>query len=150
MKLSSEPVELAVTPGGNTKPAEISGVTFTPNVPDFKKTCGNYEYEVLVTPGEVKADIAGAGDDGPAYILRAAAGSPDCEKFVITLYWNSKAAAPAPEVIRVVALPEDEIGAYQLRADGTKEYLLFQTYDICMAYLGRDELCRGPERCYHK
>ncbi|MBQ6505361.1 MAG: hypothetical protein IJI57_15760 [Flexilinea sp.] len=41
-------------------------------------------------------------------------------------------------------------GAYQLRPDGTKEYLIFQTYDICMAYLGRDELCRGPERCYHK
>ena len=69
---------------------------------------------------------------------------------MVTLYWNSKAAAPAPEVIRVVALPEDEIGAYQLRADGTKEYLLFQTYDICMTYLGRDELCAGPERCYHK
>ena len=150
VKLSSAPIELAVTPGGNTKPAEVSGVTFTPNVPDFKETCGNYEYEVTVTPGEVKADIAGAGDDGPAYILRAAAGSPDCGKFVITLYWNSKGAAPVPEVIRVVALPEDEIGAYQLRADGTKEYLLFQTYDICIAYLGRDELCAGPERCYHK
>ncbi len=150
VKLSSAPIELAVTPGGNTKPAEISGVVFTPNVPDFKKTCGNYEYEVAVTPDEVKADIAGAGDDGPAYLLKAAAGSPDCEKFVVTLYWNSKAAAPEPEVIRVVALPEDEIGAYQLRADGTKEYLLFQTYDICMTYLGRDELCRGPERCYHK
>ena len=37
-----------------------------------------------------------------------------------------------------------------LRADGTKEYLLFHTYDICMAWLGSDELCSGPERCYHK
>ena len=50
----------------------------------------------------------------------------------------------------MVALPEDEIGAYALRQDGTKEYLLFQTYDICMMYLGSDELCRGPERCFHK
>ena len=44
----------------------------------------------------------------------------------------------------------DVTGAYALRTDGTKEYLLFHTYEICMNYLGRDELCRGPERCYHK
>ena len=50
----------------------------------------------------------------------------------------------------VYPLPEDEIGAYAIRKDGTKEYLIFQTYDICMTYLGRDELCAGPERCYHK
>ncbi len=55
-----------------------------------------------------------------------------------------------PEVIKVYALPEDEIGAYALRADGTKEYLLFHTYDICMQWLGSDELCRGYERCFHK
>ena len=48
------------------------------------------------------------------------------------------------------ALPEDEDGAYVLLPDGTKEYLMFETYDICMAYLGSDELCKGPQRCYHK
>lgn len=52
--------------------------------------------------------------------------------------------------IAVYALPEDEIGAYELRDDGTKEYLIFQTYDICMNYLGSEELCQGNERCYHK
>ena len=65
----------------------------------------------------------------------------------IYLFWDN---GSRPEEVRVVALPEDEIGAYKLRPDGTKEYLLFQTYDICMAWLGSDELCRGPERCYHK
>ena len=55
-----------------------------------------------------------------------------------------------PEIIRIYALPEDEIGAYKLREDGTKEYLIFHTYDICMYYLGNDELCRGYERCFHK
>ena len=70
-------------------------------------------------------------------------------KIVVTVYliWDN---GSRPEEVRVVALPEDEIGAYKLRPDGTKEYLLFQTYDICMAWLGSDELCRGPERCYHK
>ena len=47
-------------------------------------------------------------------------------------------------------LPEDEIGSYVLHNDGTKEYLIFHTYAICIKYLGSDELCRGFERCYHK
>ncbi|MBQ4514021.1 MAG: leucine-rich repeat domain-containing protein [Anaerolineaceae bacterium] len=47
-------------------------------------------------------------------------------------------------------LPEDEIGAYKLNPDGTKEYLIFQTYDVCMHYLGSEDLCSGNERCYHK
>ena len=47
-------------------------------------------------------------------------------------------------------LPEDEIGAYKLLPDGSKEYLLYHTYDICMFYLGRDDLCSGYERCFHK
>jgi hypothetical protein len=48
------------------------------------------------------------------------------------------------------ALPEDEIGAYAIRQDGTKEYLLFHTYDICMDWLASDELCSGFEHCFHK
>ena len=67
----------------------------------------------------------------------------------VYLYWDDGKHAE-PEVIKVYALPEDEIGAYKLKADGTKEYLLFHTYDICMQWLGRDELCRGYERCFHK
>lgn len=55
-----------------------------------------------------------------------------------------------PEEPVVYALPEDEIGAYVLLPDGTKEYLLFHTYAICMDWLRSDELCSGPERCFHK
>ena len=69
-------------------------------------------------------------------------------KLLIYLKWDD-GAHPAEEP-KVYALPEDEIGAYTLRKDGTKEYLLFHTYDICMQYLGSDELCRGYERCFHK
>ena len=49
-----------------------------------------------------------------------------------------------------VGLPEDEIGAYTMDEDGTKHYLIYQTYDICMQYLGSEELCSGNQRCYHK
>ena len=71
------------------------------------------------------------------------------EETVITVYliWDS---GYRPEEPVVYILPEDEIGAYKLLPDGSREYLLFHTYDICMRYLGRDELCRGPERCFHK
>ena len=65
----------------------------------------------------------------------------------IYLIWDD---GSRPEVLKVYALPEDEIGAYRLNDDGTKEYLLFHTYDICMSWLGSDELCRGYERCFHK
>ena len=72
-------------------------------------------------------------------------------KDVINIYvtWNDGRTSE-PERIKVYALPEDEIGAYRLHKDGTKEYLLFHTYDICMRWLGSDELCRGYERCFHK
>ena len=65
---------------------------------------------------------------------------------------NEKNKKSTPAIVEppIVILPEDETGAYSIREDGTKEYLLFQTYDICMAWLGSDELCRGHERCYHK
>ena len=66
----------------------------------------------------------------------------------IYLIWDD--GSRPEEEIRVVGLPEDEIGAYAIELDGRKQYLIFQTYDICMAYLGSEELCRGNERCYHK
>ncbi len=69
-------------------------------------------------------------------------------EILVYLLWDD-GSHPAEEV-RAVPLPEDEIGAYHLLQDGTKEYLLFHTYDICMAWLGNDELCSGPERCFHK
>ena len=102
--------------------------------------------------GEEVYDAAAGATERPAlhkYTLsiREARFSKSGE-ILVYLLWDD-GSRPVEE-IRVVALPEDEIGAYQLRPDGTKEYLIFQTYDICMAYLGRDELCRGPERCYHK
>ncbi|MBQ6505551.1 MAG: Ig-like domain-containing protein [Flexilinea sp.] len=149
LKTSSETIELEVTPGGNKAPNTLPAVKFTPVIKDFAATFGNYEQpKATVSPSRVKANIYGAGDDGPSYTLSAVAGFTG-QKFTVTLFWNGD-SKPAEEVIAVYALPEDEVGAYRLNDDGTKEYLLFQTYDICMRYLGRDDLCRGYERCFHK
>ena len=41
-------------------------------------------------------------------------------------------------------------GAYTIDKNGVKEYLIFHTYDICMQWLGSDDLCSGHERCFHK
>ena len=55
-----------------------------------------------------------------------------------------------PEEPVVYPLPEDEIGAYTILDDGTKEYLLFHTYDICMRWLGWEDLCRDNHHSYQK
>ena len=68
---------------------------------------------------------------------------------MITVYLIFKDQSVPEEPVMYI-LPEDEIGAYAIRDDGTKEYLIFHTYAICMDWLGSDELCRGYERCFHK
>ena len=48
-------------------------------------------------------------------------------------------------------LPEDEIGAYHIDpVTGQKEYLIFQTYGICMKFMENEEYCATYEHCYHK
>ena len=147
---------LKILPGGNHQSILV---TFGNDL-DVSQLNSDYKVDVKGVPSGVSADIYSA-DGGPVKQYTVSAGDPrfgnetetNAVRLTILVQWGWKEVSvkgPEPEVIRVVALPEDEIGAYQLRADGTKEYLIFQTYDICMAYLGRDELCRGPERCYHK
>lgn len=52
---------------------------------------------------------------------------------------------------KAVPLPEDGIGAYKVDPEtGVKEYLLFQTYDICMQWMGDDALCQSPYSCFWK
>ena len=68
----------------------------------------------------------------------------------ILIIWTDKQHSSEQDELVVYPLPEDEIGAYALREDGTKEYLIFHTYEICMKYMGDQALCKGNERCFHK
>ena len=86
---------------------------------------------------------------GQPYQLSCKAWANQSGVISVYLEWDDGKRSE-PEIIRIYALPEDEIGAYKIREDGTKEYLIFHTYDICMQWLGRDDLCRGYERCFHK
>ena len=108
-------------------------------------TKGYYTFTVMITPHEVFS----APPLSQRYSLSANAWLDKKGNLTLFLTWDDGKRSE-PEIIRIYALPEDEIGAYKLHDDGTKEYLIFHTYDICMHYLGSDELCRGYDRCFHK
>ena len=142
-------VKMKAEPGGDGK-FELPELEFKPSIPNFKNSWEHYSYDsVAISPDKIAAVIYGTAEELPAYHLDV---KPEFNGtgYTVYVFWNKPLSHPLPEKIVVHALPEDEIGAYQLRDDGTKEYLLFHTYDICMSYLGREELCAGPERCYHK
>ena len=119
---------------------------------------GKYEVSVTGLPGTVygreqiyMAEGAPEGDVLWKYYLTYAAeiNKKGTEMIVrVWLIWDD--GHRPDDDIAIYALPEDEIGAYVQYDDGTKEYLLFHTYAICMDWLGDDALCRGYERCFHK
>ena len=88
-------------------------------------------------------------DNAPKYRLTLTLWVMEQQTITGIWKWDDGSSGVAPEPV-FYPLPEDEIGAYALRNDGTKEYLIYQTYDICMQYLGSEELCEGNQRCFHK
>ena len=140
-EVSRASIPLSVTGGGNNAKIELENVQF-----DRKVALSSSEYDVIISGPD---KLTGAAPISQTYSLSYDAWVTDENLITIYIKWNDGKVSE-PEVIRIYALPEDEIGAYAIRDDGTKEYLLFHTYDICMAWLGSDELCRGPERCFHK
>ena len=146
----SAAVELAIPPAAPEKP-DRRIAEFSEEVEDLAP--GKYAVSVSGLPKEIAREIPdGDAADKPKIRLTAKAEiNIKSGKPVITVYliFDGRIQSKYEEAV-VYALPEDEIGAYWLRKDGTKEYLLFHTYDICMTYLGKAELCEGPERCFHK
>ena len=128
-------------------------ITFTPGLPDFDSF--DYTFNGAVSPAQLEEDVTSQDPNikPKTYNLsvRTDAKIENNQKSILFyIDWDDGSSVAEPEVIKVTALPEDEIGAYKLRADGTKEYLIFHTYAVCMNWLGSDELCRGYERCFHK
>lgn len=157
-KYTSEKFSLDIIPGDRFSP--ISGTTpvlFYSDL-DVNALSAYYAFTLTGFDPEVSADIySSEGLPVKKYKVTVVDIVPkdDADQKVflqIKLRWDdgSGNGGQQPEMIAVYALPEDEIGAYVLNPDGTKEYLLFHTYELCMMYLGSDELCSGPERCFHK
>ena len=145
--VSKEKAELDLSAG---KTKESFTLEFSKEIPD--PVPGAYEVLVEGLPKTVKGreKIHGGIPEEIEFNLTWKAQLNKKGGITIYIYWENAANAWQPEVIAVYPLPEDEIGSYVLHDDGTKEYLVFHTYPICMSYLGSDELCRGYERCYHK
>ena len=150
----SKGLELELTKGMESK-VSVENVEFTGKVTD--PAPGKYEVTVTGLPKSVFGRDKIYWTEGPVegpvkwkydLIAKGEINEKD-KKIVVTVYLIFDDGS-RPDEIKVYALPEDEIGAYRLNDDGTKEYLLFHTYGICMQWLGQDELCRGYERCFHK
>ena len=114
---------------------------------------GKYAVTVSGLPKEIAREVpeGEAADKAKVKLSSKAEINKKDGEIVITVYliFDGRILPKYEEPV-VYPLPEDEIGAYALLKDGTKEYLLFHTYDICMVWLGSDELCSGYERCFHK
>ena len=136
-------VAFEVMGGPNSVKVSLENVEFNEKVSDLSEA----KYQVVVTGFPAK--VTGVAPMSQVYTLSYTAWPGGSKLITIYLKWDDGKRSE-PERIKVYALPEDEIGAYTIRRDGTKEYLIFHTYDICMRWLGSDELCRGYERCFHK
>ncbi len=132
-----------ITVSGGDKKIVLENVRF-----DRKIEGLNGFYKVSVT-GLPKSVTVGTGEDMVTYRLSYDAWIKNDGTILIYLRWGDFKGNNEEE-FRSVPLPEDEIGAYKLLPDGSKEYLIFQTYEICMRYLNNEEECAGHERCFHK
>ena len=140
---SAADVAFEVMGGPNSAKVSLENVEFDQKVSDFSEA----KYQVVVKGFPAK--VTGVAPMSHVYMLSYTAWPGGSELITIYLKWDDGKRSE-PERIKVYALPEDEMGAYTILKDGTKEYLIFHTYDICMRWLGSDELCRGYERCFHK
>jgi hypothetical protein len=136
-------VKVAVMGGPNTAKISLKDVEFNRKVENLSEA----KYKVVVKGFPKK--VTAVAPMSQVYSLSYSAWPGGRNLITIYLKWDDGKRSE-PERIKVYALPEDEIGAYTILKDGTKEYLIFHTYDICMRWLGSDELCRGYERCFHK
>ena len=140
----SEAGKITMKVNGGDKKITLENVTFNRKIDDLT---ANYDIVLKDLPESV---TVGTGKDAVVYHLSYDAWIRDDGMIVVYLKWDSGSSGSHEEEIKAVPLPEDEIGAYKLLDDGTKEYLIFQTYDICMWYLNNEEECSGHERCFHK
>ena len=137
--VGSDKMSVTVSPGNYKIEKKV---TFSNKLPDFPSSL----YKVIVEG--LPKRVSSGGKNDRKYLLSYDAWINKEGGITINLKWTD--GSWHPEEVYVYKLPEDEIGAYSMDAFGNKTYLLFHTYDICMAYLGSDELCSGYERCFHK
>ena len=136
----SEAIRLEVS--GGMRDIELVAVAFDDTPPGLLS-----EYEVIIEG--LPASVHGKAPASVRYYLTAHAWVNNLDGITVEIFWDD-GKYHGPEEPYFFPLPEDEIGAYKQDPWGNKTYLLFHTYEICMRWLGSDELCSGYERCFHK
>ena len=144
----SEPMSIDTRYLTQKQPLHFKLMFNTP-LPDL--TTGKYSVQIQGLPESVRGTETPKGYDAPIknkYYLQDESWIDTAGTIQLKLLWIKELNYDSE--VGVDALPEDSIGAYAINDDGEKEYVVFHTYEICMNYLGNDELCRSGGRTYNK
>ncbi len=144
----SEPISIETSYLTLKKPLSFK-IMFKEGLPDM--TTGKFSVQIQGLPEIVYGTGSPEGYDKAIknkYYLSDESWVDNTGTIQVNLLWTRELNYEDEEGVHV--LPEDSIGAYTIGADGQKEYLVFHTYEICMNYLGNEELCRSGGRTFHK
>lgn len=122
---------------------------FTDILPDL--TTGKYSADIYGIPEFVDGTEKAYGADDPNLKNKYFTNFDEIwidrlGDIQVNLLWTEKRFTDAEESAE--DLPEDNIGSYVINEEGEKEYLIFHTFEICMNYLGDEDLCRSGGRIY--
>ena len=126
-------------------------LTYREVIPDL--TSGKYSVEIYGLPETLNGTDFIEGSDHAEknkYSITSEVWIDDEGHIELTVLWTAKKYYEIIDEPGVEILPEDMVGSYVITEDGEKEYVVFQSYDICMNYLGDSDLCSDPGRTYKK
>ena len=126
-------------------------LTYRDVIPDL--TGGQYSVEIYGLPEMIHGTEFIEGSDNAEknqYSTSSEVWIDEDGNIELTVLWTAKKYYEIIDEPGVEILPEDTVGSYVITDDGEKEYVVFNSYDICMNYLGNDELCNNSGRTYKK
>ena len=144
----SEPFSIDTSYFTLKKPLSFK-IMFSEGLPDM--TGGKYSAQIQGLPEITYGSGSPEGYDQSyknKYYLSDETWIDNTGTIQVNLLWTRELDYTSEEGQHI--LPEDAIGAYSIGPDGQKEYVVFQTYAICMNYLGDDELCSSSGRTFNK
>lgn len=126
-------------------------LTYREVIPDL--TSGQYSVEIYGLPEFMYGTDFIEGSDHAEknkYSITLESWIDEDGHIELNVLWTPKKYYEIIDEPGVEILPEDMVGSYVITEDGEKEYVVFESYDICMSYLGDAELCSDPGRTYRK
>ena len=135
----SEPMSIDISYFKLEKPLPFR-IMFKEGLPDL--TTGKFSVRIDGLPEMVYGTGSPEGYDQSVrnkYYLTDESWIDSSGTIRVDLLWTHELNYDSEAEVHV--LPEDSVGAYTIGPDGQKEYVVFETYEICMNYLGNADLC---------